>query len=281
MRNRLITFVLLLSVSFLTSCDKYLMRGFMLRTDEDYDYAKFMDMGVDEYRISPNDRVFIRMFANDGFEMVNVAGGGGIGGQGMSGGMGGQGMGGQQAMGGAAGVSGGAGGGGLFLKVEFDGFVKMPIVGRVYIAGLTARQAEMLLEDWLSAYINKPFVLLEVTNKRVMLFAGANSQVITLTEDNMTLFEVLARAGGLPEDGKADKIKLIRGNLKNPDVYEIDLSTLKGVQNADLVMQANDIIYIEVRKNYVARTLGEISPYLALISFLVSTPVFLVSIFTR
>jgi len=249
--------LVLFAVMLLSSCDKYLLRGFMLRTEADYNYAQFDGLEGEEYRISPNDRVMLRIYANDGFDMVNVGGGAGTG---------------------AAGAGAAGGAGGLELKVEFDGFVKMPIAGRVYIAGLTARQAEMLLEDWLTKYINKPFVLLEVTNRRVMLFAGTNTQVITLQEENTTLFEVLAQAGGIPEDGKADKIKLIRGDLKNPEVFVIDLSTLKGVQNADLVMQANDIIYVELRKGYVRRTVAEIAPYLALVTFAVTTPLLIINL---
>lgn len=249
--------LVLFAVMLLSSCDKFLLQGFMLRTDADYNYAQFDGLEGEEYRISPNDRVMLRIYANDGFDMVNVGGGAGTG---------------------AAGAGAAGGAGGLALQVEFDGFVKMPIAGRVYIAGLTARQAEMLLEDWLTKYINKPFVLLEVTNRRVMLFAGTNTQVITLQEENTTLFEVLAQAGGIPEDGKADKIKLIRGDLKNPEVFVIDLSTLKGVQNADLVMQANDIIYVELRKGYVRRTVAEIAPYLALVTFAVTTPLLIINL---
>jgi polysaccharide export outer membrane protein len=251
------------AVMLLSSCDRYLLSGFMLRTEADFNYAKFDGLEGEEYRISPNDRVMVRIYANDGFDMVNVGGGAGAASSGQSG----------------AGSTGGAGG--LALKVEFDGFVKMPIAGRVYLAGLTARQAEMLIEDWLVKYINNPFVLLEVTNRRVMLFAGANTQVITLQEENTTLFEVLAQAGGIPEDGKAEKIKLIRGDLKNPEVFVIDLSTLKGVQNADLVMQANDIIYIELRKGYVRRTFAELAPYIALVSLAITTPLLIVNLLSR
>lgn len=251
------------AVMLLSSCDKYFFSGYMLRSEANYEYAQFDGLEGEEYRISPNDRVMVRIYANDGFDMVNVGGGAGATSQGQSG----------------AGATGGAGG--LALKVEFDGFVKMPIAGRVYLAGLTARQAEMLIEDWLVKYINKPFVLLEVTNRRVMLFAGANTQVITLQEESVTLFEVLAQAGGIPEDGKASKIKLIRGDLKNPEVFVIDLSTLKGVQNADLVMQANDIIYIELRKKYVSKTVAELAPYLALLTFAFSTPLLIITLLNR
>jgi len=250
MRQRLL--LLLLPIILLTSCDKYLNRSFMLRTDKDFVYSTFDGSEAVEYRISPNDLIGVRVYANNGFQMVNITGTTGI----------------------------NEGSATLQLKVEFDGFVKLPIIGRIYIAGLTARQAEMLLEDRFVEYLNKPFVLLEVSNKRVTIFAGEKSSVVALTNDNTTLFEVLAESGGIPENGKADRIKLIRGDLKNPEVYLIDLSTLKGMQNADLVLQANDIIYIELRKEYVTKVLARITPYLVIISTLTTT-IILVNQFAR
>jgi polysaccharide export outer membrane protein len=104
--------------------------------------------------------------------------------------------------------------------------------------------------------------------------------VVPLENDNTTLFEVLAASGGIPENGKADQIKLIRGDLKNPEEYLIDLSTLKGIKNADLVLQANDVIYIELRKEYVTKVFARITPYLVIMSTLI-TSFILVNQFTK
>ncbi|MCF8463622.1 MAG: polysaccharide biosynthesis/export family protein [Flavobacteriales bacterium] len=216
----------------------------MLRTGKDYPYAAFPEIQDKEYRLAPDDRIAVRMFTNDGSGLINVAAGSNV----MVG-----------------------GGTTLDIKIESDGFSKLPLFGRIYLEGLTIRQAEMLIEDKFSEFYNNPFVLLEVSNKRVMIFAGSNTSVVTLHNDNTTLFEVLAMTGGVPEDGKADRIKLIRGELKNPEVYLIDLSTLSGMQNANLVLQANDIIYIETRKGHVRKIMLEIAPYLAILTTITST----------
>jgi polysaccharide export outer membrane protein len=129
----------------------------------------------------------------------------------------------------------------------------------------------MLIEDKFSEFYNNPFVLLSVSNRRVFIFAGNNTSVVTLDNDNTTLFEVLAKTGGVPIQGKSDKIKIIRGDLKNPDVYIVDLSTLSGMREANLVMQGNDIIYIETRKGYVSRLLSEINPYLTILTTVITT----------
>lgn len=216
----------------------------MLRTGKDYPYSTFSEVQDKEYRLAADDRIAVRMFTNDGSGLINVAAGSNV----MVG-----------------------GGTTLDIKIESDGFSKLPLFGRLYLEGLTIRQAEMLIEDKFSEFYNNPFVLLEVSNKRVMIFAGSNTSVVTLENDNTTLFEVLAMTGGLPEDGKADRIKLIRGELKNPEVYLIDLSTLYGMKNANLVLQANDIIYIETRKGHVRKVLLEIAPYLAILTTITST----------
>lgn len=241
MRNTAFFLILILSLS---SCDKYLNRSLMLRTEANYPYSEFPEIQDEEYRLAADDRIEVRMFTNDGSGLINIGAGSSV----MVG-----------------------GGTTLGIKLESDGFAKLPMFGRVYLEGLTIRQAEMLVEDKFSEFYNNPFVLLEVSNKRVMIFAGTNTSVVTLENDNTTLFEVLAMSGGIPEDGKADKIKLIRGELKNPEVYLIDLSTLAGMQNANLVLQANDIIYIETRKGHVRKIMLELAPYLAILTTITST----------
>ena len=228
-----------------SSCDRYLNQHIMLRTGKDYPYADFQDVLETEYRLAPNDLIAIRLFTNSGSGLLDLG----------------------------SEISVGSGTD-LLLKIEFDGFCKLPLFGRIYLEGLTVRQAEMLLEDKFSEFYNTPFVLLQVTNKQVVLLAGSSSSVVSLENDNTTLFEVIASAGGLPETAKAQRVKLIRGNLNNPEVFIVDLSTLEGMKAANLVMQANDIVYIETRRSAVAGIVRELAPYLALITSIVTTSIF-------
>ena len=55
--------------------------------------------------------------------------------------------------------------------------------------------------------------------------------------------------------------------MKNPQVIVIDLSTLEGMRKADLIVQSNDIIYIEQRRTSPASLIvAEISPYLGFVT---------------
>jgi polysaccharide export outer membrane protein len=84
------------------------------------------------------------------------------------------------------------------------------------------------------------------------------------------LIEVLAKSGGLDRSLKAYKIKIIRGDLKNPEVHLIDLSTLEGLRTAELTMQPNDIVYVEDRKRVVRDALAEALPLFSGVTTLIS-----------
>ncbi|MBP5411904.1 MAG: polysaccharide biosynthesis/export family protein [Bacteroidales bacterium] len=154
------------------------------------------------------------------------------------------------------------------FTVEFDGMVKLPRLGRIQVAGLTTRQLEDTLELAYSQYMNSPMVRVKITNHRVTIFPGGEggtAKVITLNQENTTLIEALAQAGGIT-DGRACKIRLIRGDLKDPIVYQVDLSTIDGMKKANLTLKANDIIYVEPRLKPVTRLLRELNPYITLLS---------------
>ena len=233
--------ILLFAAIILSSC-KYLNQNRMLQTDAFYPYATFdTTSAIKQYRLTPADVIDYRILSNDASQLLST------------------------------GAVTGGGGSQYSAKVEPDGFVKLPILGRVYLQGLTFRQAELFLEEKYSAYINKPFVNLNITNRRVFFFVGPLASVISLKYENMTLFEALASSGSVPDNAKIYKVKLIRGDLRNPQVYIIDLSYLKGIQNADLVLQGNDIIYIETRKDIINKSLQLLTPYLSLLSTILVT----------
>ena len=234
---KVVLFVLTL-VLVLPSCNT-LNRSRMLKTPRGYQYARFPDSTVNKtYQISKDDVLSLRMYSNDGFKPIRI------------------------------GVEGSGGGtASLSYKVQSNGNVKIPILGEFKISGISLKEAELLIEKRLAQYYKDPFVILEVLNKRVYLFtSGSNAQVVNLPNDNTTLFEVLAQAGGITGVGNAKRIKIIRGDLRDPVVYLIDLSKVESLPSSDLIMQANDIIYIDPVINFAKNITGDIASILSLVS---------------
>jgi protein involved in polysaccharide export with SLBB domain len=165
--------------------------------------------------------------------------------------------------------------------VQADGTVDMPIVGRVQLSKLSLRQADSTLQVLYSTYYRDPFVQTRVTNNRVIILGASGGLVLPLTNDNMNLIEVLALAGGVDGGsggagvyrygGKTSNIRIIRGDLKNPQIEQIDLSTISGMRRANLQMEPNDIVYIEPVRRRFLEGLTDAGPVLSATGILLGT----------
>lgn len=182
---------------------------------------------------------------------------------------------------------GGSTGASEFL-VYADGTTVLPMVGRVKLSGLSLLQADSMLARMFDVYYKESFVTTRVTNNRVIVLGAAGGQVIPLANDNMNLLEVLALAGGIDgggsgssnfyrNGGRADNIRIIRGDLKNPRVQQIDLSTLNGMRRANLQVEPNDIIYVEPIRRPLLDALADAAPLLSLTSLILTTTFFIIS----
>lgn len=236
--------LLLAGIAVLFSSCGWLNSSIMLKTKKDYQYSKLPDSAkVKDYIIAANDLIEFRIFSNDGFKLIDLTS--------------------LNQMNRDYQMNNR-----MDFLVEYDGNVKLPILGRTKISGLTVREAELMLEEKYSSYYVKPFVLMTVQNKRVVIFPGSagDAKVIPLTNNNTTLIEALALAGGIADDGKAKMVKLIRKNGDKDDVYLLDLSKIEGIKYANMVLQANDIIYIEPRRKYASKVLAEVAPIVSLLT---------------
>ncbi len=235
-----------LAVAILSGCT--INRDIMFKTSRDHTFDQFQDTSSKQLRIQANDVLQFRLFANDGFKMIDL-------------------------------ISEGGGRDAQFLNrniftylVEYDGLVKLPILGRFPVAGLTVREAELALEDRYVEYYNRPFVQLLVVNRRVVVFpgGGGDARVVPLDNNNTTLLEALAAAGGMAKRGDARQVKLFRvepsGDRK---VYSFDLSDISGLKYGDIVLQGDDVIYVQPNPDLASEALRDIVPIMTLVTTII------------
>jgi polysaccharide biosynthesis/export protein len=125
--------------------------------------------------------------------------------------------------------------------VDINGIVRFPMIGELKVDGLTLRQAEEIAQKEFAKYFKEPFLVINYQNKRVIVLGALGGQVIPLTNQNVTLVEVLALAKGLSNDAKAHNIKVIR----NEHVYQIDFSTIDGFKAGNMLIEPGDVVYVE------------------------------------
>lgn len=228
-------------------------KDILFKTPTDYVYEDLPDSLGSVTHITPNNIITLNFFTGNGHVLIES----GLGSSSLTGGS-------------SQNNSSSFGRNQITYLVENDGTAKLPVIGRVKLEGLSIREAETKLEEMYTLYYNEPFVVLKVSNNRVIVSpgSGGTAQVISLTNANTTLLEALALAGGVADRGVASKIKLIRENKTagGRDVYLIDLSTIDGLAQADLIVQPNDIIYVEPLPLIASEIVKEIAPIITLIT---------------
>ncbi|MFN3405569.1 MAG: polysaccharide biosynthesis/export family protein [Cytophagaceae bacterium] len=150
--------------------------------------------------------------------------------------------------------------------VQEDGTVKLPMIGTVNLLGKTLFQADSILQQAYSKFYEEPFVITRFANKRVLVIGPLGSKVVNLENQKINVIEAITIYGGIPENGKAYNIRHIRGDLKNPHVSILDLSTIEGMKKANLQVLPNDIIYIEPVRRIVSESIRDISPLISMIT---------------
>ncbi|ASS47434.1 MAG: hypothetical protein A3D31_16465 [Candidatus Fluviicola riflensis] len=152
--------------------------------------------------------------------------------------------------------------------VRPNGTAELPIIGEIMVAGLTVQQCEDTLAKAFAIEYQEPYVQVKLTNQRVIVFPGNGSEakVIPLQNNNTTLMEAIALAGGIADRGRADKIKLMRNLGTSRVVYVLDLSTIEGLKYADMIVQANDYVYVEPNEQIGREAVQSAAPVVSLLS---------------
>jgi len=194
----------------------------------------------DAYRLAPDDKISFLMYVEGGKRIIDI-------GSGINTGEGGT----QQLQ--------------TNKQIEYlvrnDGKANLPTLGLVDIAGLTIIEAQEKLSELYAVNYIDPYIQVEVTNRRVIVFpgSGGDAKVVPITNNNTTLMEAIALAGGITERGRSKKVKVMRQTKEGREVYQIDLSTLDGLKYADMIVQSNDYIYVEPTKQLSREFMKEVT----------------------
>lgn len=239
--KRVFFFFVCMTCLALTSC-KIFRPTVMFQTDKNFKYTEFSETPRITV-LQPFDELEIIMSTNNGYQLLESESG--IGGSGLS-----------------------SQNSSLTYMIRKDSIVKLPTVGEIKLGGMTKDSAEFLLEKELSKYYQVPFVKITITNRKVILFfdEGTKGQKIEIPESGLTLIEAFAEAGGLTESSKSYKIKLLRGNNKNPEVFNFNFRDLQEFKKANIMLEANDIVYVDSKPRYATKIAREISPYITLMA---------------
>ncbi len=133
------------------------------------------------------------------------------------------------------------------ILVNTAGYIRLPLIGKVKVAGLTQTEAADRITRLLRKYLNSPSVYVEVMNKRIYVLGEVNKPgVVKLDREKMTLFEAIAFSGDLTDSAVRDNVIIISNKPgKGLTMRSVDLTNFRNMHYASLMLRPNDIVYVQ------------------------------------
>lgn len=138
------------------------------------------------------------------------------------------------------------------VSVRPDGRISMPVVGDLEVVGLTLTELRELLTEKISEYVWSPQISISIQQfggRKFIILGEVGGPGVYRFQNDISLVEAIALAGGMKEYAKKGKIAIIRGDVrKSPQVKIISANFAnilkQGMLSENLAILPNDIIYV-------------------------------------
>lgn len=133
--------------------------------------------------------------------------------------------------------------------VDVEGKIFFPIIGEVYVAGMTKTELSDLLQSRIyPAYLTeKPIVLIRFANFKVSVLGEVSRPgMLNINNERLSIFEAIAQAGDLTIYGRRDNVLLVRENEFGERVsLRLDLRDQRLINSEYYYLQQNDVLYVQ------------------------------------
>ncbi|MEO5911208.1 MAG: polysaccharide biosynthesis/export family protein [Pelobium sp.] len=136
--------------------------------------------------------------------------------------------------------------------IEKDSMVFLPVVGNIKLAGFSRSEARNIINERYAAKLLKdPMIDIYILNFSVTILGEFNTQgKIYLETEPTDIIDVLGLAKGVSLIADVQKLKIIRGNLQNPEIIYVNLSDINSLASNKIYLQNKDILYLPAKKSF-------------------------------
>jgi len=166
------------------------------------------------------------------------------------------------------------GSGGMETIVDINGYIELPKIGKIKVAGLSKEAVRDSITNAYKEYLIDPLVSVKFGNFRFSVLGEVGSPGnFSVKAEKVNIFEAVVQAGDLTQYAIRDDVKIIREIKGQRKIITVDMNDKSLLNSADYYINQNDLIYVKARDlklvtENVQRTvayIGAVSGVLALL----------------
>lgn len=130
--------------------------------------------------------------------------------------------------------------------VNDSGFISLPNIGKIHVAGLTVNEAKSKIEVEARKFLKEFTIFVKLAYFKISILGEVNRPgLYPVFQDKINILHAIALAGDINDNGNKREVLVIRNTDNIINTYRIDL-TNKDLVSSDLYnINPNDIIYIQ------------------------------------
>lgn len=139
--------------------------------------------------------------------------------------------------------------------VDKDGYVILPLIGKVQVKGKTTDAVRDEIQTKAAAFYKDPVVNVRFANFKVTVLGEvAKPSTYVMPNEKVTLLDAIGMAGDLTIYGKRENVLLIREKNGAKEFVRFNLNESNLFTSPYYYLRQGDVIYVEPNKSKVAST---------------------------
>lgn len=151
-------------------------------------------------------------------------------------------------------------------QVSPDGFIELPVFGKISVNGLTIDQLKTELTAKAREKVLEPVVYVKFNSFKVTMLGEVLSKgVLTVPSDKITIMEAFGLSGDVTQFGVKTNVKVIREDSSGRTMGTVDLTDKNLFSSEYFYLRPNDIVYVPSDGSQKRQqNLNNIYPYVSL-----------------
>jgi polysaccharide export outer membrane protein len=131
------------------------------------------------------------------------------------------------------------------FKVEEDGTIPLPVVGKVEVEGLTVEEARARVQEIVEQYLDSPTVDVKLLSFQFTILGEVKSEGrYTTYNPKLNILEALGVAGGLTDYANRSRVKIVRKDKNDIEIAYVNVLEDDLLTSPYYYLQPNDIITV-------------------------------------
>lgn len=133
--------------------------------------------------------------------------------------------------------------------IDEEGFIELPLMGKVELRNLTVDEAKAVLQTELDKYVNQTTIIVKLSNFNLTVLGEVNRPgMFKVYQSQINLFEAISLAGNMTNFAKNSAVKIIRQTDNGSEIVTVDMGSADILSSPYYYLKPNDIVYVEPLK---------------------------------